>query len=103
MKIETTERDGTRIMQLDGRLDTYSSTAFETEMSRIIDDGARRIDIDFSKIDFVTSSGLRVLLAAAKRLKALGGILTVSGLNKTVAEVFDVAGFDSLLQLWSKR
>ena len=103
MKIDTVERDGTTSMRLDGRLDAHSSAKFETEMNQLIADGARLVDIDFSKIDFVTSSGLRVLLAAARRLKGLGGTLTVSGLNKTVEEIFDVAGFASLLKLWSKQ
>ena len=103
MNIDTTERNGTQVVHVEGLLDTHSAPDFEAEMNRLIEDGARRVEIDFSKIDFVTSTGLRVLLAAAKRLNRLGGGLTVSGLNKTVQEVFDIAGLGSLLALYGYK
>ena len=72
--------------------------------------GARRLEeaitplegavvIDLSGVAFVASSGLRVLLKQAQRLKGQGGELRVCGADKTVAEVFVMSGFDSIIAI----
>ena len=53
--------------------------------------------MNLEKLDYISSAGLRVLLATAKKLKAIGGELRVCSLNEIVTEVFDITGFDLIL------
>ena len=55
------------------------------------------IPLNFAALEYISSAGLRVLLATAKKLKASGGDLKICSLNDTVQEVFDISGFSSIL------
>jgi anti-anti-sigma factor len=100
MKIEASEREDVRIVALDGKLDTNAAASFETQLEALAQESARSIVVDLAKLDFITSSGLRVLIATAKRLKAGGGELCVCGLNQTVGEAFDISGVGALLRVF---
>ena len=100
MKIAVTEKNQTTVVALEGKLDTNASADFEAELNARVDAGASRILVDLGRVDFITSSGLRVLLATAKRLRISGGELFVCSLNKTVREVFDISGIGSLLRVY---
>ena len=55
--------------------------------------------VDLSDVAFVASSGLRVLLKHAQRLKSAGGGLRLCGANQTVSDVFRMSGFDSIIEI----
>ncbi len=99
MKIERQEVDDVTVVRLEGNLDTNTSTETEAYLSKAIEDGAAKIVVSFEKVDFVSSAGLRVLLATAKRLGG-GGSLMICGLNETVAEVFEISGFSTILNVF---
>jgi len=103
MQISTTTLNGVHIVTLDGKLDTNASTDFETYLQALVDGGAKRLLIDLDKVAFITSSGLRVLLATAKRIKAIDGDLFVCCLNQAVREVFDISGFSTLLSVFDSQ
>ncbi len=65
----------------------------------LIDDGESTIVVDFSSVDFVSSAGLRVLLATAKKI-GTSGSLRLFGLNPSVREVFDVSGFSTIFAIF---
>ncbi|MEO8329077.1 MAG: STAS domain-containing protein, partial [Candidatus Nanopelagicales bacterium] len=52
------------------------------------------------ELDYISSAGLRVLLGAAKKLRASGGTLGMFGLNQSVREVFDISGFSAILSVY---
>jgi anti-anti-sigma factor len=62
--------------------------------------GSKKLAVDFSALDYISSAGLRVLLGAAKQLKASGGSLRTFGLNDSVREVFDISGFSTILSVY---
>ena len=62
--------------------------------------GAKKVLLDFSSLDYISSAGLRVLLGAAKQLRAKGGTLGMFGLNQSVQEVFEISGFSSILSVY---
>ena len=103
MQIGTTTINGVHIVTLDGKLDTNASTEFETYLQALVDGGAKRLLIDLDKVVFITSSGLRVLLATAKRIKAIDGDLCVCSLSQAVREVFDISGFSTLLTVFDSQ
>lgn len=97
MKITKTQNGTTLEVALEGRLDT--ATAPELEAS--LKDALGEIDeliFDFRKLDYVSSAGLRVLLLANRSLK-MGGRTKVVHANEIIKEVFDVTGFDEILEL----
>ena len=100
MKLTTQESGGVTIVEFEGKLDTNTCPDAEVLMKKTLDDGAKKILADFSKLDFVSSAGLRVLLFTAKHLESSGGELRICGLNETVSEIFEISGFDTILSVF---
>jgi anti-anti-sigma factor len=90
----------TTVISLVGDLDTTTAPDADKALKQEMDRGARKILVGFARIDYVSSAGLRVLLAAAKRLRGDDGDLCVCDLNNTVEEIFDMSGFSSILKVY---
>ena len=86
-----------------GRLDTDSASDFELAVQDLQAAGAKHFVVDFGKVNYVSSAGLRVLLALAKSCDGGAGSLRLAGLNPQVKQVFDVAGFSKLFQVHPDR
>ena len=99
MEISVTESGDVRILSFQGNLDTNTSLQAESEINSLIDAGAQKLLVNFEKLDYISSAGLRILLATAKKLKASEGDLKICGLNETVQEVFDISGFATILSV----
>ena len=97
MNISKSEIDSTTVFRLEGDLDTNSSPLAEEAFTDAIAGGCGSMLVNLSDVGFVSSAGLRVLLAAAKRL---GGELRVCGLNETVNEVFEISGFITIFSVF---
>lgn len=82
---------------LEGRLDTTSAPQLETELRRNLN-GVTQLDLDFAKLEYISSAGLRVLLAAQKIMKKQGEMV-VRNVNETVMEVFEITGFIDILTI----
>ena len=82
---------------LEGRLDTMTAPELEAELNKDLG-GAESLVLDFSKLDYISSAGLRVLLSAYKAMSAKGG-MKVTHVNEVVQEVFDVTGFCDILTI----
>jgi len=101
MKIEIKESQGVQIIAFEGNLDTNTSPEAETKINELLDEGKQKLLVNFEQLNFIASSGLRVLLATAKKLNASGGDLRICSLNATVQEVFDISGFVTILNVKS--
>ena len=101
MKREVRESNDVKILEFEGNLDTNTSPDAEAKLSELIDNGSQKLLINFGKLNFISSAGLRVLLGTAKKLKGAGGNLQICDLNPTVQEVFDISGFGSILKVTS--
>ena len=88
------------IVSVTGRLDSGSSESFAQRLHHLIDGGERRLVIDGEKLEYISSTGLRVLLVAAKRLKAVDGTIVLSSLRPHILEVFEIAGFKSIFPIY---
>ncbi len=91
------------VVALTGNLDTSSAPEADKALKACIAEGTTKLLVDLENIDFVSSAGLRVLLAAAKGLKATSGEIRICCLNKTVQEVFDISGFSAILSVFADR
>jgi len=98
------EQQGTvRILALGGRLDTETAADVELALQDLLNAGERHFLIDMRGIGYVSSAGLRVLLALAKQLDGGKGTLRLCSLSPSVRQVFDVAGFSKLFSIFSDR
>ena len=82
---------------LEGRLDTMTAPELEAELNQSMT-GADSLTLDFSKLEYISSAGLRVLLSAHKAMNAKGG-MKVTHVNEIVQEVFEVTGFADILTI----
>ena len=97
MEITVTDAGGVKVIRIEGHLDTQTSPDAQTQLTQLIDQGATKLVVNFEKLDYISSAGLRVLLKAAKQLKGNSGELRICGLNEVVQEVFDISGFTTIL------
>ena len=97
MTINKTVNGSTLTIALEGRLDTTTSPDLEKELKDTLG-GADQLIMDFSKLDYISSAGLRVLLSAHKVMSAKGG-MKVTNVNDIVQEVFEVTGFSDILTI----
>lgn len=88
-----------RVLRLNGRLDTETSADFELAAHDLTAAGEKRFIVDLGGISYVSSAGLRVLLALAKQMGSGGGELRLCGLAPSVRQVFDLSGFSKLFTI----
>ena len=96
MNIQKTLSGAALTVALEGRLDT--TTAPKLEELRGSVDGVSRLVFDLAKLEYISSAGLRVLLAMQKRMNRQGAML-LRNVNEAVMEVFEVTGFSDILRI----
>ena len=100
MQINQKEEKGIHILSLDGRFDAHSAGDIEKELNLTISKGARKLLLDMDSVEYISSAGLRVLLAVAKKLKKEEGEIKLCCLKPYVKEVFDIAGFTQIFKIY---
>ena len=94
----TKELNGTELtIAVEGRLDTMTAPELEAELNQNLGN-AESLTLDFSKLEYISSAGLRVLLSAHKIMSSKGG-MKVTNVNEIVSEVFEVTGFADILTI----
>jgi anti-sigma B factor antagonist len=88
------------ILRLEGRLDTLTFPLLDSEMTALLEKSKYKIIVDCKDLDYVSSSGLRILLKALKQVSAAGGKFTLCGLQPQIMQVFKISGFDRLFQIY---
>ncbi len=97
MTITKTQNGSALSIALEGRLDTMTSPDLEAALKDALPQ-AESLNLDFSKLDYISSAGLRVLLSAHKAMASKGG-MTIQNVNEIVGEVFEVTGFSDILTI----
>ena len=97
MTITKNQNGNTLEIALEGRLDTMTAPELETELKQSMD-GMDSLILDFSKLDYISSAGLRVLLSAHKVMSGKNG-MKIRNVNEIVQEVFEVTGFADILTI----
>jgi anti-sigma B factor antagonist len=88
------------IISIVGRIDTVSAPELEQEINRTIEGGTRKILLDFSRVIYISSGGLRVLLATAKKLKNPEDRYGLCCLSADVYKIIRLAGFTSIFSIY---
>lgn len=97
LNIEKTTDADIITYKLEGRLDTATSPDLEEEVKGIPED-AKELVFDFENLEYVSSAGLRVLLAAQKTMNKQGEMKVIN-VNETIMEIFEVTGFTDILTI----
>ncbi len=97
MDVSTRTQQDITIIAIAGNLDSNTSPVAQQAIEGVLAAGTKKLVVDFSALDYISSAGLRVLLGAAKKLQGSGGALRLFGLNETVREVFEISGFSKIL------
>jgi anti-sigma B factor antagonist len=99
MNLSTRDSNDIKILDIEGILDTQTAPDGEQFLNNLLDEGATKILVNLKKLEYVSSAGLRVFLATAKKLKVSSGKLHLCHLNETVQEIFDISGFSTILNV----
>jgi anti-sigma B factor antagonist len=96
--IDMTSRDegDIKVVAIEGKLNTGASPDAEAFINDLIDDGATKVLLNLEELDFISSTGLRVILATGKKLSEIGGKLVLCNPNHTVSDVFRMSGFNQM-------
>ncbi len=85
------------VISLEGRMDTNTSPDLEKELKEILP-GCSELVLDFEKLDYISSAGLRVLLAAQKTMARQGSMKLIH-VGEAIMEIFEVTGFSDILTI----
>lgn len=97
MTIEKTVTENALTLKISGRLDTTTAPQLEAELKQIVGE-ITELTLDFSELEYMSSAGLRVLLAAQKVMNNQGRMV-VKNVNDAIMEVFEMTGFADILTI----
>ena len=103
MQIEIQEMNRVDLFAVSGRVDSSTATDLGKALNTRIDNGTLNIVVDLSQVDYMSSGGLRELIAALKRVKKDGGDLRLSSPSARVREVLELAGLASIFQIFDEQ
>lgn len=99
LKVTVEELDRVKIVRLEGRMDTTSTPALEKKLSGLLEGEHPSILLDFEKVDYLSSAGMRLLLSETKKIKSKGGQLVFCRMSDEVMEIIKMAGFERILTI----
>ena len=97
MNIIKTQNADTLNVAVEGRLNTTTAPELEAELKASLD-GASKLVLDFEKLEYISSAGLRVVLSAQKVMAKKGGMKVIH-VNESVMEIFEITGFSDILDI----
>lgn len=103
MEINQESIGNIHILSLNGRLDTMNFALLENEVNSFIKNNQKDIILDCQGLDYVSSSGLRVLLMSLNQVKAIGGKFSICNLQPSIIKIFKISGFDRLFNIFPGR
>jgi anti-sigma B factor antagonist len=101
MDITISEMKRVTLIEISGRIDSTNATKLGEALNEQIDAGRHQLVADLSRVDYMSSAGLRELVSAVKKLRKLNGDLRVASPSPRVKEVLDLAGLDSIFQMFT--
>jgi anti-sigma B factor antagonist len=100
IEITTKRVDNAIVIYVDGDLTTTSSSQVEAEINEILEGTDTNVVINFEKVNFIASTGLRIILVLGKRLNKSGLKLIMCSMNATTKSVFKISGFSKLFPIF---
>jgi len=99
LEVNVNEVNDVVIVKLLGNLDTNTAPDAEIEINKWLEKGALKMVINLEQTNYVSSAGLRIFLATAKKITASGGVVKLCCANDVVQEILDISGFSTILDV----
>ncbi len=103
MEITVRELNRVDLILVEGRVDSSTATDFGDVLNERIDKGAINLVVDLEQVDYMSSGGLRELVAALKQVRKDGGDLRISTPSQRVREVLELAGLDAIFEIFDDQ
>lgn len=100
MKITQEKIGNINVIKLEGRLDASTSPKLEEALSEYTSQDKVKVLVDCQNLEYISSAGLRVLLATAKGFQTHNGKIFLASLNTNVKQVFEISGFTSIFPIY---
>jgi len=100
MELTTRKEGKVRIIQLEGRLDVHLSLEIEQAINDLIDSGEKYLLFDLAGVQYLSSSGLRIFIAAMRRVKGLDGSIKLANMSESVKKIFKVVELIDLFEIY---
>lgn len=101
MELQDSKMGQVAVVAVKGRIDNASAQLFQSHCESLITKGEKKLILDFTEVDYLSSAGLRSILTLEKKLKPISGRLLLCSLKPTVQEIFDISGFTSIFTISS--
>lgn len=88
------------VISADGGLNGDTANQFVSEIERLVDGGLRKIIVDCSALNFISSAGLAVLMRLHKHMKPLGGHVKIAGVKGTIVQVLEVTHLSKVFEIY---
>jgi len=100
MEISKRKEKDAQVISLKGRLDAVTTPLLEKDLTELMAGGERFLVLNLRDLEYISSAGLRTILAVTKRLREKQGRLLLASLKSVVREVFDISGFSSIIPVF---
>lgn len=100
LSVTTRDSEGVTIVNVSGRMDAATSRDVETSLNALYDQGIKKIVFNGAELTYISSSGLRVILASLKKLRQNGGEMALASLQPAPLEVIRMTGFDRIFTIF---
>ncbi len=98
MKIEKEKKDGIQLIHIEESVDASQADVLTKELEGIISESNNKLVMDLAKVPYISSAGLRSILAALKLARTGGGDVRIAAANKDVTKIMEIAGMTSLVR-----
>ena len=99
MEIDIREKDSVKIVDLTGEVDLYNSPSLRTKFSSLLKKKEKTILINLKQVSYIDSSGLATFVELLQKMSAYGGKLKLSGLSRSIRNVFEVSRLDGVFSI----
>ncbi len=103
MNITESKAGEINIVSVEGRLDTTNYGELEHHLSSLTDNDEVQILLDLSKLEYISSSGLRILLMFLKKIKAAEGRFMLCSMSNDIKEIFEISGFINIFEIFDDQ
>lgn len=99
MEVHSRMENNTAVVVVTGKMDALTAPVYQEKLDELIAGGTIAVVVDFDGLDYISSAGLRAILATAKVLKSKGGQVCFANVKGAVKEVFEMSGFGTIFQM----
>lgn len=103
MEISLKQYKRVAVITVTGRIDSATASELESTIQSVIDKGHKQLILDLAAVDFLSSSGLRVMVTTLKNLRKVGGEVCIAQPSERVASSLSIAGLDTLFHSFESR